>query len=194
MHESTRDLLCKRLPHVMICTWVWPLKPEILEQPPNASTNIIIILIDVVSARPSASLPIFYFCVGIAMAAVQNRMPTSLCELGGLERRPDGYRARIPRDRITAGRRGHHNGPLRDTEAEALPDLAVIRGADPRADVGSVVARLRANAGTHRAHREATQDVQEVEQQYANAAPGHTDVFGHWSRKRFGRRPGFSFS
>jgi len=77
-----------------------------------------------------------------------------LCKLGGLERRHGGYRARIPRARFTTRRhQGYHNGPLRDTEAEALSDLAVMRGTDSVAYVGSVVARLRANAGTHRTHR-----------------------------------------
>ena len=48
---------------------------------------IIIILIDVVSARPSTSLPSSVLCIGIAFVVVQNRMPIPLCELGRFERR-----------------------------------------------------------------------------------------------------------
>ena len=82
-----------------------------------------------------------------------------LSELGGLERRYDRFRARI-----RAARRELHIGPLRDTEAEALSDLAEMRGATSRADVGLVAARLGANAAAHRVQRD------------VNAATGHADV------------------
>ena len=71
-----------------------------------------------------------------------------LCELGGLERHAHGYRARIK-----VGRRERHIGPLRDTDVEASSDLAEMRGANSRADVGLVAARLGANAAAHRVQR-----------------------------------------
>ena len=142
---------------------------------------IVIILIDIASARPSTSLPSSVLCIDTAMVVVQNRMPTPLCELGGLERRCGGYRARIPgariplrgnaathrsrswskplselgsvqrrrngfRAHIRATQREQHIGPLRDTEAEALSDLAEMRGVTSRAELGLVTARLRAGA------------------------------------------------
>ena len=64
-----------------------------------------------------------------------------LSELGSAQRRHNGFRACI---RVARGEL--HVGPLRDTEAEALSDLAEMRGAASRADVGLVVARLRAEA------------------------------------------------
>ena len=61
-----------------------------------------------------------------------------LSELGSAPEHGNGFRARIK-----LARREQHIGPLRDTEAEALSDLAE-RGATSRADVGLVAARLRA--------------------------------------------------
>ena len=67
-------------------------------------------------------------------------------------------------------------GPLRGTEAEALSDLAEMRGAASRTDLRLVAARLRANAATHRVHRETTRDAEDGGLRDANAAAGHTDV------------------
>ena len=87
-------------------------------------------------------------------------------QLGSAQRRHNGFRAGI------LGKAGTR----RDTEAEALSDLAEMRGATSRADVGLVAARLRANAATHRAHRATTQDAEDAESRDASAATGHAGI------------------
>ena len=82
-----------------------------------------------------------------------------LSELGSALEHGNGFRARIK-----LARREQHIGPLRHTEAEALSDLAEMRGANSRADVGLVAARLRANAAAHWVQRD------------VNAATAHADA------------------
>ena len=93
--------------------------------------------------------------VAARLLAAAREAEKPLCELGRLEQRDSRYRARI-----NVGCGEHHIGPLRDTDVEASSDLAEMRGATSRADVGLVAARLRANAATHRVHRETTQDAE----------------------------------
>ena len=57
-------------------------------------------------------------------------------QLGSAQRRHNGFRVCI------LGKAG----PRRDTEAEALSDLAEMRGATSRGNVGLAVARRRAGA------------------------------------------------
>ena len=68
-----------------------------------------------------------------AMSCVAPLFPPRLkrlSELGPALEHGNGFRARIK-----LARREQHIGPLRDTEAEALSDLAEMRGATSRADV-----------------------------------------------------------
>jgi len=97
----------------------------------------------------------------LANAATHRGWPRlkRLSELGSALEHGNGFRARIK-----LARREQHIGPLRHTEAEALSDLAEMRGANSRADVGLVAARLRANAAAHRVQRD------------VNAATGHADA------------------
>ena len=98
---------------------------------------------------------VFAMCVMSFVAPLFPPRLKRLSELGSAQWHHNGFRARIK-----LGHREQHIGPLRDTEAEALPDLAEMRGATSRADVGLVAARLRADAALHRVQRVATQDAE----------------------------------
>ena len=76
-----------------------------------------------------------------------------LSKVGYAQRHGNGWRAYM---KVNRGEQ--HRGPQRDTEAEAVSDLAEMRGATCRADVGSVAARLQAEAAAHREHRERAGD------------------------------------
>ena len=82
-------------------------------------------------------------CVMSCVAPLFPPKKKPLVEMGSVKPFRNGYRACLQVDRDEV-----HVGPTRHSEAEALSDLAQMRGAASRAHVGSVAARLRAEVAT----------------------------------------------
>ena len=119
----------------------------------------------------SGSARVVAVCAMSCVAPLFPPRAKRLSQLGSVVEHGNGFRARIK-----FGNREQHIGPLRSTKVEALSDLAAMRDVSSRADVGSVAARLLADAATHRVHRETMGDAEDGGLRDANAATGHTDV------------------